>query len=457
MSASMSVGIPFFRDIKFYHRGDFSYFINPDVGTWVALPSYQTKILFAEQYTRSHSAEYVQVYEALARNNIISDRCLNKSNPTLEIKPLLVKFQSTGKCNLNCSYCFNSSNIRTKSMNLETMHRAVDYCFESSFAREQAPIFLIYGGEPMIDRNRLFETVKYIRSKADASHIGIITNATLLTEEDIIFFKAYDVHIGISFDGLPEFHAKNRHGTTDLSASDKVLSNIDLLNKHDYMSKSYVLCVVTREMSSRLLECVLFLQERGVLSMEFLTMNLLGDAKTMRVQSTSIPEFIASLKKIVEAIEDSRIRRLRMRNILRLLLPLVSTQNIKGELCGHRCGAGRNIIAITTEGKILACDMIPKKFHPEIGDVWSGIISLDKLDNKIAPYASDDCKKCTWRYFCRSGCTGACAGDNGDLNVCHALTCAMHKEMYPYLLEKIATDSGMLRDYFDKSTRHFPQ
>lgn len=449
---SLSVGIPFFRDVKIYRRGNFSYFINPDFGTWVALPNYHAQILFAEQHARSHGVEYAQVYEVLAKCNVVRDPKLNKPAAPLEVKPLLVKFQLTGKCNLRCSYCFNSTNIRNKTMSSDTMRRAVDYVFENPFARKQPPTFLIYGGEPMIERTRLFETVQYIRTKAYDNYIGIITNATLLTEEDIIFFKAHNVHIGISFDGLPEFHVKNRHGTTDLSAADKILSKFDLLNKHDYMTQSYVLCVVTREMSSRLTECVIFLQERGLLSMEFLTMNLLGDAKKIREDSTDIPKFIASLKKIVEAIEDGRISRLRMRNILRLLLPLASTQNIKGELGGHRCGAGRNILVVTTEGKILACDMIPKKFHPEIGDIWNGITSLDKLDKQIAPYASDDCRKCVWRYFCRSGCTGACAGDNGDLNVRHALTCAMHKEMYPYLLEKLATDNGKLREYFNRST-----
>ena len=276
MTASISVGIPLFRDVKVYRRGDFSYFINPDVGTWVALPNYHAKILFAEQCTRSHSVEYAQAYEALARNNIILDTRLNKSAPVPKIKPLMVKFQSTGKCNLKCSYCFNPSNIRTKSMSLETMRRAVDYCFENPFACKQSPTFLIYGGEPMTERERLFETVKYIRGKSEDNYIGIVTNATLLTEEDIIFFKAHDVHIGVSFDGLPEFQAKNRHGTTSLSAANKVLSKLDLLNKHDYMTKSYILCVVTREMSSRLKECVLFLQSCGVVSMEFLKMNLLG-------------------------------------------------------------------------------------------------------------------------------------------------------------------------------------
>ena len=311
MSGLNSVGMPFFSSVKFFLRGDFLYFVNPQFGTWVALPNYYAKNFFNKQSDEIPEEKYQKIYESLAKNNIIRDVRLNLQSYPLEIKPLLVKFQSTGKCNLKCAYCFNSANIRNKSMNLEIMRRAVDYCFESPFARKQAPIFLIYGGEPMIERKSLFETINYIRNKAQDNYVGIITNATLLTEEDIIFFKANNVNITISFDGLPEFQAKNRHRKTDLSDVNKVLSKFDLLNKHNYMPKSNVLCVVTREMSSRLLECVIFLQNYGAMSMEFLTMNLLGDAKDKQAYSTNIPEFIKSMKNIVEAIETGQINRLR--------------------------------------------------------------------------------------------------------------------------------------------------
>ena len=453
MSGLISIGIPFFPCVKSYIRGNFCYFINPKIGTWVALPNYCAKILFDKKCAENQGEQYSKVYEVLAKNNIIRDSRFNSSVAPLEIKPLAVHFQPTGKCNLQCKYCYNDPKIRSKSMNMETMIRAVDYCFENSFAFKQPPIFLIYGGEPLTERTLLFEIVRYIRSKAEDTYIAVITNATLLTEEDILFFKAQNVRIIISFDGLPEFQAQNRHRTTDIAAADNVLSKLYLLKKHDYMTGSSILSVVTKEMSARLLECVLFLQDCGVTDVEFLSLNLLGNAQGMRAISTDITDFITSLKKIVDAIEDGRIRQLHMRNILRMLMPLFSKQNIKGELGNHRCGAGRNVIAITVDGKILACDMIPEQFNPEIGNVWDGITSLDKFDKQVAAYASDECKKCIWLYFCRNGCTGACASDNGDLNKRHQLTCATHKEMYPYLLEKIATDNGKLREYFNESTR----
>lgn len=441
MRNSFSVGMPFFPSVKFYQRGDFFYFVNPAAGNWVALPGNYAKNLFDKK-----SARYFEAYEALAKNNIIRDSNLNPKKIPLEMKPLMVHFQPTGKCNLQCKYCFNPSEIRNKDMTEKTMRRAVDYCFENPFTRESAPMFLIYGGEPLMNKKLLFETVKYIRNRAANTYIGIITNATLLTEDDIIFFKAQNVTLIISFDGLPEFQYKNRSGTAD-----KVLAKLELLKKYDCLKKSSILCVVTREMSARLLECVLFLQSFGVESLEFLPLNLLNNAQGLSAISTDTAAFIESLKKIVEAIEDGQINRLHMRNILRLLIPLASNQNIKGELGGHRCSAGRNVLAITADGKILACDMIPEKFQPEIGDVWSGITSLDKFDAKISPYASAECKKCLWQYFCRSGCTGSCAADNGDLNTRPLLTCSTNKEMYPYLLEKLATDGGKLRKYFNQS------
>ena len=450
-NSKLSLPVSFFPEVRFYQRGDFVYFINTKSGTWVALPKYHFKILFSEQCSKIYTSQYIAVYEALARNNIIWDFHFNQKNISQEIKPLLVKLQTTGKCNLNCQYCFNDLAIRDKTMSRETMHQAVDYCFKNPFAHKKRILFVVYGGEPLLERKILFETVQYIRQKSTDAYIGVITNATLLSENDIVFFKENKVNIIISFDGLPEFQAQNRHGTIELSGAKQVLRNMMKLHEHNYMYQSCVLCTVTRNMSSSLLKIVLFLQAHGVVNLEFLPLRMLGTAEGQVKMATNIGAFVKSLKEITEAIETGQIQQIRMRNILRLLMPLETLQTVKGEVGCHRCSAGRNSIAINFDGSILGCDMIPENISPIIGDVWNGINFLDKLDKLILPYASDNCKKCLWFQYCRGGCIGACASDNGNINSRHVLTCAINKEMYPYLLEKLATDNGKLREYFNRS------
>ena len=452
MTAKFSLDLPFFFDVHLYQRADKLYFINAKAGTWAALPKFYAKSLLDERRAEFHSETYLKAYKALATSNIIRDANLNTRIEPLMVKPLLVKFQTTGKCNLKCKYCFNNLDIRDKTMSRETMRQAVEYVFTNPYAIKGGVIFVIYGGEPLMDRELLFDTIRCIRRKGDASYVGIITNATLLTEDDVRFFKANDIHTIVSFDGLPEFQARNRLRTAEVSRAEKVLANLTQLSDLDYMDHNCVLCTVTKEMSSRLLEITLFMQAQGIRSIEFLPLRMLGTAKGQDQMSTNARAFITSLQQIVEAIEDGRVQTIRVRSLLRLLLPLVTSQTVKGEIGCHRCSAGRNSIAINYDGSIIGCDMIPEDISPKIGDVWNGITALDKLDKLIAPFASEQCKKCLWLKFCRGGCSGASAGDNGDINTRHRFTCAVNKAMYPFLLEKLATDRGRLREYFRQSS-----
>lgn len=456
MTVKFFVGLTFFPEVGFYRRTNYFYFINRKTGDWVAMPAHFMKILIEEYGKLSPSENFLKVFEILAKNNILRDSRLNQKRPPLETKPLLVKIQTTGKCNLNCTYCFNNSAIRTQTMSHETMTAAVDYALSNPCALKNGIQFIIYGGEPLTERELFFDTVNYIREKNSAAYIGIITNATLLTDEDVEFFKSRNVQIIISFDGLPIFQASNRFGEENVLRAEKILEKIKRLKDFGCMERSCILCTVTKNMSSRLSDIVLFLQEQGICNLEFLPLRMLGTAEGQSQISADTGAFVSSLKKIVDAIEDGRIKNIRVRNVLRLLLPLETGQTMKGAIGCHRCSAGRNSIAINYDGSIIGCDMIPEKFSPIIGDVWGGITNLEKLDALIEPVASEACKKCLWFRFCRGGCVGASASDNDSINTRHKLTCATNKELYPYLLEKLTTDGGKLHEYFVRSsTKNF--
>lgn len=457
MKVKFSVGLPLLAEVGFYKRGERFYFINRKTGNWATLSLPSLKILLNEYDTASPSETFRKTFTALAQNNILRDAKLNQKRPPLDIKPLLVKFQTTGKCNLNCIYCFNNTAIRTQTMTHDVMTAAVNYAFSNPYAQKNGLLFIIYGGEPLTERTLLFNTIEFIRQKSNDSYVGIITNATLLTDSDVAFFRKHNVHIIVSFDGLPTFQATNRLGVEKISQAEKILANVQRLNNIGYMENSCILCTVTREMSPHLLEIALFLQDRGILNMEFLPLRMLGVAEGYQQISADIGAFVTSLKKIVDAISSGKITRLRVRNILRLLLPLETSQTVKGFIGCHRCSAGRNSIAINYDGTIIGCDMIPEKFSPIIGDVWKGITELDKLDALIAPVASKECQKCLWLRACRGGCTGASASDNDSINTRHILTCVTNKQLYPYLLEKLVTDGEKLHQYFLKSTSSFTQ
>ena len=446
--------IHFYPAVRAYRRGGRSYFVNTYTGTWAALSSRYAKAFSEGLLSQTYSVDFYEAYEALAKSYIVRDLCYAEKRQNAEIKPLLVKFQTTGKCNFSCVYCFNDTTIRTKTMDRQTMRSAVDYAFTNPYAKNGL-YFTIYGGEPLMDRGLLYDTIDYIYHKNSPdikACINIITNGALLTVEDVSFLKSRGVRVSISFDGMPKFQNRNRPDTVGLSTSEAVIRGIRLLDNYDEMC---VLTTVTHDMSDHLLDIALYVQSLGVPYLEFLPLRMLGCAEGRSDISVNVAAYIKSLKTIVYAIEDGRINQLGVRAILRMLLPLETGQTLHGELGDRRCGSGRNIISINFDGTITGCDMMPPAFTPVIGDVWRGITDLDSLDRLLMPYGrvSPFCNRCPWTLFCRSGCTGASGSDGETCNSRHLLSCAVNKEIYPWLLEKLVTDGGVLHSYFMSHTK----
>lgn len=448
--------LPILQNIHSYQRGQFQYFLNTETGTWVAIPL-GSLMTFVEEYgTTSQSSIYHDVYGALCQNEIIRGKKPETTTHALPVKPLFVNLQTTGKCNLQCTYCFNNLNIRNKTMTETIMHQAVEYALLNPFATNGV-VFAIYGGEPLMERELLYETINFIREKKTSVHVAIeiITNGTMLTEEDIVFFKKNKVEVLISFDGLPSFQNHNRQGLIGEKWSKRFLKNADLLKKNDYTAHCSVLCVVTNEMSTRLLDICKFMQESGFYSLEFMPLRTIGCATHLRGESIDPEAYIHSLQQIVEAIEKGTIHALKVRTLLRMILPFESPQTVYGDVGCFRCSAGRNSICIDCDGNITGCDMLPEQISPIIGNIWSGVDRLEELDKLIlsVDHLPERCKKCPWFRNCRGGCPGGSASDGMAPNNNYLLSCFVNKAMYPFLLEKLVTDGGILRKYFHDHVR----
>lgn len=436
--------IRFYPETHAYNRNGRTYFVNSRTGTWVVLSYSAVKQLNGNR----NNEGFMKVYEALAEKFIIKDDRYQYVKTKSKVKPLLAKLQTTGMCNFRCVYCFNNEEIKTHSMTKKTLYQSIDYVFSNPYA-SNGILFAIYGGEPYADKERLYEALSYIREKSGSRSdvvTGIITNGSLLDDDDIAFIMDNDIHLSFSFDGLPEFQMNNRISRNKEEA-DLPLRNLKKIAAYRHTS---VLATITREMSAHLEEIILYMEELGVTNIEFLPLRLLGKANGKNELSVNTSEYINALKNVVEAIECGKIKHLKVGTIMRLLLPLETGETVYGELGNRRCGAGKNSIHINYDGTIQGCDMLPDKYSPIIGDVWRGVDGLDKLESNIFDFgaASESCLVCPWSHFCRSGCVGASGSDEGSCNRKHTLSCATNKELYPFLLEKLVTDGGVLHNYF---------
>jgi uncharacterized protein len=120
---------------------------------------------------------------------------------TVELRPLGVR------CNIECQYCYQNpqrdAGYFARSYDIELMKAAIQ--------AEGGP-FALFGGEPLLVPERDLESLWAWGLEKFGYNI-IQTNGTLINDEHIRLFKAYQVHVGVSIDGPGELNDVRWHGT----------------------------------------------------------------------------------------------------------------------------------------------------------------------------------------------------------------------------------------------------
>lgn len=135
-----------------------------------------------------------------------------------EINPL--KFRSvyillTPNCNLRCGYCFQANEYHDQGpavIGSEKVDEFVHFCVQSEVHHVE-----IFGGEPLLFKDRFFHTVTSLRQVIPNTSIGVVTNGTLIDEETMGLFEEEPVSILLSLDGPKERHDRYRGGFDRIS------------------------------------------------------------------------------------------------------------------------------------------------------------------------------------------------------------------------------------------------
>lgn len=109
------------------------------------------------------------------------------------------------RCNLRCKHCYSTSlDIDFKDeLSTEQIKATID-----DLKVAHVPVLILSGGEPLL-RPDIYEITAYAKEKG--FYVALSTNGTLIDETNIAQIKAADYqYVGISIDGLEEFHDEFR-------------------------------------------------------------------------------------------------------------------------------------------------------------------------------------------------------------------------------------------------------
>lgn len=302
---------------------------------------------------------------------------------------------------MGCNYCYyrhNNINSGKHKMDLETAKKVIENSIKNNLTHAS---FVWHGGEPLLVGIDYFkEIVNYqnelLQGKRQEFSIenNIQTNALLLNEDWINFFKYNNFRVSISVDGFYEIQSKNR-GTT-LNHFKKIINNIELM--HKLQLDFSVLTVVTNETLGKEEALFDFFSETGISSFGFLPMNYGNLSDCLRPEDYG--NFLCNFFDIWLSKGKTGISIREFDDYIRWHL---GEQPIQ---CEH-CNICHQYFTVQPNGDLYPCDCFGQKGIFKLGTIFDDVNTTIKNNKRIYSSAESlpkECNSCQFSSPCKEGC-----------------------------------------------------
>ena len=309
---------------------------------------------------------------------------------------------------MSCKHCFAKlKNSKLKDLPFKDIKIIIKRLYE-------AKVFFIIltGGEPLI-REDFFFIVEYL--KKFHFHLGLNTNATLITEDISKKIKdiGFKLRISVSFDGSDKETYESLRGENTFLLAIKGIENLIKYNKNIRL-----FTVVNRLNYQKLEDIVKLAKSLKAPYIEFKNISL------------NLYEKIEALEKILELKDKYRdyIRGsfLRMAETYKKILNTQKSKLLKLKpKYFQNCDAGFGMAAIRADGKITPCYaildyVVGDLLKDDLKNIWQNSIPLKNFreTQNISLSEIEPCKNCLYKGICNGGCrASAYYNGNKKLNV----------------------------------------
>jgi uncharacterized protein len=311
------------------------------------------------------------------------------------------------KCNMGCSYCYAEQGDfggSSKKMSLDMAKKSIDLLINNRQKGETVQLTFL-GGEPLMNRQGLFDATKYAASLAAARGVKIkfsmTSNGTLIKEGDAEFFELYGFAITISLDGLKEEHNLLRPLKNGRGSYDRIMTNIKpMLDIQKKMQVSARVTVTPDNMN--LVQVLDEFIDMGFHSVGFSPLLKSSNGKNEMSKDDLkrlLSGMIACGLKFEQAVlQGKRYPFLNMVNALKEIG--------KSTHKPYPCGAGAGYMGVSAEGDLTACHRFVNEPKGQMGTVENGIdLALQQtwLEQRHV-HKQTPCDTCWARYLCGGGC-----------------------------------------------------
>ena len=357
-----------------------------------------------------------------------------------EVTPIIY-FQVTGKCNLDCYYCYNDKSIRSGELSFNDIISAYNL-IKKHVDFSQGIHIHFHGGEPLCNWSVLKDAISFFRQKIPCNcRISLSTNATLVTKDIAEFLINNNIEIKISCDGTPIIHDMYRYDYFKQGSFTNMLNGFR--NFADYKHVTF-LSTLTKNSFQYFEENLSFFQDLKIPAVHFRPFYSLNGADSNLAIHPH--QYIELGKYIVDHIEEITHSQINVVNLTLLLLPFLVGISANSLCNNNRCAAYSKSFFVTSDGFITGCDLLPNTPEFQIGNCLNNFFDSDKAYQLNCQCNKKDscCCSCTWESICGGGCYANARESNQQH---YSFTCAYSKAVYPYLLDKLITDSTPFEGY----------
>ena len=307
----------------------------------------------------------------------------------------------TQACNLDCTYCYQSHKSN-KFMSLATAKSAIDKHFNNSSDFDEIEIAL-FGGEPFLRPDFIVELCEWTWNQRYTMPMifFVDTNGTevhgelqswLRTSRDLIY-------LGLSLDGTPETHNKNRCNS---------YSKIDI----DFFLTTYpkqpVRMTITPQTIGNLSNDIIHLHKLGFLVTSSFAQGVNWEMEKNKSQLSN------ELSKLCEFYLNHP--QIDTCSLFDMTLPLVNAKTKQKKWCG----CGTNMITYDIDGKEYPCQLFLPSAMPKEKS-WGDIDFLE-----IQDFSDKECDLCVIKNICPT-CYGANLITNNDIKKRDKNLCELYK------------------------------
>lgn len=322
----------------------------------------------------------------------------------------------TNACNLACTYCYDHEDIERATVlplaSIETvLAQALDLVDKRLWV-------ILHGGEPTLLWSTIEKAVlageKLALARGKQIEFTGQTNLTRLTEQMVNFSIEHGIDWGVSLDGDAPTNDRFRilhNGRGSFDMFERALHDFP-----QFVRTCGVMTTVTSANAGRLYAAARFFRDQGMPAWDWSLFQPIGRARHAAGLAPDPQAVLDSWAELFEAVEGGEFDGFPIKPVTKYLDNFLNGPGANMCMRGD-CGAARDLLSISANGTIEACDCIdPLGPLAGLGEVGSSTLEQARSSATARGIRARDmnqhslCSECIWYGVCGGTCLAHAQG-----------------------------------------------